>query len=382
VRVSRVATTLVFAAALAIYSSHGCGGGNDHPSSVNFRGNVADVQTASMNRGTRTRNPAAAAVEELRRFGRLLVPAAVAVSCPAAAAGVLACSSTTHDGNGDHIVQNGELVFRCAPIDPTTCEFSSGVALAGAADPILLAFIRDTNGNGIPDADEPFANIDSEPPFAICNGDAIRLTDVAIDFTSHKYNAASIVKEADGCAGAPTPTPVVEHFTGTVSASIGGNGQTCTQAVFRGTSFHGVYDNRFSASQFNETGTFTGTIDGDRFTSRTHPNEAGHCDAIQTGTLKTTGGSSGTFETVPECSFRATGTFDNNPGDCPFATPTVEPTGTPAPTATPSPTSTTATAAPSPTATGTPAGCMPTTGSCTVASDCCSNVCLPVGVCQ
>ena len=175
----------------------------DKPSALRVEGNVVSVSGGPAPSASRTERGPVLAIA--RRVSDLWVAPAIAQSsCGAAVEGVLACLATEGPP--------GTFAATCARVR-SNCEFVVTIELDQPGDTLNLFFCADADGDGRcapTETSAPYVNFDKVGNF--CNGDVLRVSNVAIDFASQTCTGSLTNLVADGCAppdptAPPTPLP-------------------------------------------------------------------------------------------------------------------------------------------------------------------------------
>jgi hypothetical protein len=103
---------------------------------------------------------------------------------------VLACATTLES----------DTPPTCRPLEESSCDFSLELPLREAGAMVGLFFVQDDDGSGEADGAERVAKlIDEKQGAPLCNGDVVRVEDVAVDFAEAAPSAAAIHKLVDAC---------------------------------------------------------------------------------------------------------------------------------------------------------------------------------------
>ena len=191
-RIARAACAVVL-----LSLSTGCA---DKPEVLRVEGNVVSVTGAPAPSAGRTERRSVFALA--RRVSDLwAAPAIAQSSCGAPVEGVLACLATEGPP--------GTFAATCARVR-SNCEFVVSIELDQPGDTLNLFFCADADGDGQcapTETSAPYVNFDKVGNF--CNGDVLRVSNIAIDFASQTCTGSLTNVVADGCAP-PDPTAPVE----------------------------------------------------------------------------------------------------------------------------------------------------------------------------
>lgn len=113
-----------------------------------------------------------------------------------------------------------------------------------------------------------------------------------------------------GGGGGTSTSSLTDQWAGSLDGSQSGAGQVVVNFTESGSSLSGTWESKFADPSKNNSGTLSGTIDGNTVTLTLTPSDPNACGFTATGTRSGDNEITGSFQTESGYSVQETGTFD------------------------------------------------------------------------